>query len=336
MGVRIGLRAWVQPLMRMVMLFGTLWSMVSIISFLLPRKAVLAFAGAGALPDAVGGMGMSSLEGQSYVLSEDIGEAEELLLEGLPEPDVFSRPLPLLYSAYKVVSGDTISELAISFGLNQDTLISVNGISNTRLLQIGQVLKVPNQDGIFHTVASGDTLAALAERYRVEAVAVQTANELFSEQIAAGFGLFIPGAKMDSTLLQEINGDLFMWPLRGYRGISSYYGSRIDPFGSGSRQFHTGIDIPAPLGTPVYAAMAGRVSVVDYNATNGNYIVITHYSGYRSLYAHLSVVRVKAGTYVQTGTRIGDVGTTGLSTGYHLHFTVYKDGYTVNPLVYTH
>jgi murein DD-endopeptidase MepM/ murein hydrolase activator NlpD len=77
--------------------------------------------------------------------------------------------------------------------------------------------------------------------------------------------------------------------------------------------------------------MAGRVSTVGYNDAFGNYAVISHHSGYRTLYAHLSVVRVKAGAYVGTGQRIGDVGSTGVSTGPHLHFTVYKNGVTVNP-----
>jgi murein DD-endopeptidase MepM/ murein hydrolase activator NlpD len=77
--------------------------------------------------------------------------------------------------------------------------------------------------------------------------------------------------------------------------------------------------------------MAGRVSSVGYDATSGNYVVITHHSGYRTLYAHMSFVRTKTGAYVRTGDISGDVGSTGLSTGPHLHFTVYKNGVTVNP-----
>jgi murein DD-endopeptidase MepM/ murein hydrolase activator NlpD len=76
--------------------------------------------------------------------------------------------------------------------------------------------------------------------------------------------------------------------------------------------------------------MAGRVSSVGYDGVSGNYVVITHHSGYRTLYAHLSVVRTKVGAYVRGGDLIGDVGSTGLSTGPHLHFTVYKNGVTVN------
>jgi len=152
---------------------------------------------------------------------------------------------------------------------------------------------------------------------------------LFSEKIVEGTDLFIPGARLDFAVLQEINGDLFIWPINGV--ITSPYGSRIDPFNSGRRQFHTGIDIRGGYGTPIRAAMAGRVSQVGYDNVLGNYVVITHHSGYRTLYGHMSVIRTRTGAYVALGERIGDVGSTGLSTGPHLHFTVYKNGVLVNP-----
>jgi murein DD-endopeptidase MepM/ murein hydrolase activator NlpD len=95
--------------------------------------------------------------------------------------------------------------------------------------------------------------------------------------------------------------------------------------------FHTGLDIRGSTGTPVRAAMSGRVSQTGYDAVFGNYVVISHHSGYRTLYGHMSVIRTRNGAYVGTGERIGDVGSTGLSTGPHLHFMVYKNGVTVNP-----
>jgi murein DD-endopeptidase MepM/ murein hydrolase activator NlpD len=249
--------------------------------------------------------------------------------QGIPEPESFSRPRMLLCSSYTVQKGDMIGDLAAKFGLNEDTLISVNNIKNTRLIQIGQTLRIPNQDGILYTIKAGEKLEAIAERYETNTAALITANELFSESVHTGTVLFVPGAKMDWVNKQEINGDLFIWPVSGY--ITSSYGYRKNPFG-GARQFHTGLDIGAPNGRPVKAAMAGRVIVVGSNdPVFGNYVVLAHHSGYRTLYGHLSVARVKAGAYVATGERIGDVGSTGLSTGYHLHFTVYKNGVTVNP-----
>ena len=252
----------------------------------------------------------------------------DLELAGLPEPEEYSRPHMLTFTSYTIEKGDMIGPLAIKAGLNEDTLISVNNIKNTRLLQIGQVIKIPNQDGIYYQVRNGDTLEAIAEKYETTVSHISTANELFSDAIASDTSLFIPGAKMDWVVRQEINGDLFIWPCAGY--ISSSYGYRIAPFG-GTRAFHSGLDIASPMGSPVKAAMAGRITQVGYDDSFGNYVLISHHSGYRTFYGHMSLVRVKAGAYVGTGERIGDVGSTGLSTGPHVHFTVYKNGVTVNP-----
>jgi len=240
----------------------------------------------------------------------------------------FSKPQTLLYNSYTIQKGDIIGDLAANFGLNEDTLISTNGIKNTRLIQIGQVLRVPNQDGIFYKVKNGDTLDQIAQKYSADAGAIQVANELFSDTALAGTVVFIPGARLDWMEKQEINGDMFLWPVSGY--ITSPYGYRKWPFG-GARQFHSGLDIGAPMGSSVKAAMSGRVSAVGWDDVLGNYIVINHQSGYRTMYGHLSAARVKSGVYVSAGERIGDVGSTGLSTGPHLHFTVFKNGVTVNP-----
>jgi murein DD-endopeptidase MepM/ murein hydrolase activator NlpD len=281
--------------------------------------------------DVSNGMGGISFQDTSSFISVSMDEGNAVLaglVTGVPEPTEYSRPQMLFNTSYAVKQGDTIGQIARDFGLNQDTILSINNIRNARLLQIGQELKIPNQDGILYKVKKGDSLTKIAENYKIEVSALKTVNELFSEKANEGSTVFVPGAKLNLMDLQEINGDLFNWPLRGY--ITSRYGYRYSPFG-GARQFHTGVDIGAAMGTPVRAAMAGRVSTAGYNETSGNYVVITHHSGYRTLYAHLSVVRVKAGAYVRTGDRIGDVGSTGLSTGPHLHFTVYKNGITINP-----
>ena len=255
-------------------------------------------------------------------------DAPASLETGVLEPESFSKPRILLYDTYTIQKGDIIGDLAAAFGLNQDTLISANNIKNSRLIQIGQLLKVPNQDGIFYTAATGDTLDAIAEKYRIEAAAIQTVNELFSETVQPGAVLFIPGGRLDWVNLQEINGDLFIWPIPGY--ITSAYGYRRSPF-TGIRQFHSGLDIGSPAGTPVRAAMSGRVGAAGWDDVLGNYVVVNHHSGYRTLYGHMSEIKVRLGAQVGTGERIGNVGSTGLSTGPHLHFTVYKNGKTVNP-----
>ena len=290
------------------------------------RIKLILFNGA---PEVQNGLGGGLLPEQ--IASKLNKPGEDLELIGVREPEEFSRPRLLVFDSYRVQRGDTISEIAMSMGLNDDTLLSVNGIKNSRLLQIDQILKIPNQDGIYHSVTNEDTLVSISEKYNTDAETIKTVNEMFSDSLMVKTNLFIPGARMDWVNRQEINGDLFIWPVNGY--VTSPYGYRNDPFGGG-RQFHFGLDIGAPSGTPVKAAMSGRVITTGYNDTYGNHIVISHHSGYRTLYGHLSVISIKSGVYVSPGERIGEVGSTGLSTAPHLHFTVYKDGVTVNPRNY--
>jgi murein DD-endopeptidase MepM/ murein hydrolase activator NlpD len=274
--------------------------------------------------------------GASYPENDAMREnvSYEQLLPVLLELEEYSSVQPVLYTNYRMQKGDLIGILAQNYGLNQDTLISVNGIKNTRTVREGAVLRIPNQDGIAYAIQPSDTLAGIAEKYGIKHDDILTVNEYFSANLKEGDTLFLPGVKLDPAALQEINGDLFIWPTPN-RYVTSAYGWRISPI-TRTRLFHFGIDIRGNTGAPVYAAMAGRVSYTGYNETYGNHIVITHHSGYRTLYGHLNVIRVKSGTYVSTGQRIGDVGNTGASTGSHLHFTVYKNGVTVNPRALMH
>jgi murein DD-endopeptidase MepM/ murein hydrolase activator NlpD len=113
--------------------------------------------------------------------------------------------------------------------------------------------------------------------------------------------------------------------------MSSPYGWRTDPIAKVGR-FHSAIDLAAPLGTPVNATMDGKVSRVAVNSVYGKYIILTHGGGYQSLYAHLSMVSVHQGASVSQGSKIGEVGSTGYSTGPHLHFAVFKNNKAINPL----
>jgi len=271
------------------------------------------------------GVGMPFAENAESDLPAEVGG----IPDSMREPPDFSKPQRLIYSSCTVEKGETISGIAQRYGLAQDTLLSVNGIKNSRLIQIGQFLKIPNQDGILHAVRKGESVAGIADKYEIDAENIRIANGMSDEEPAVGETIFLPAAKLARVALQEINGDLFKWPVRGY--VSSRYGWRTSPF-TGARQFHSGLDIAAPFGTPLRAAMAGRVTATGYDVNSGNYVVISHHSGYRTFYGHMSVIRVSVGDYVKDGQRIGDVGSTGLSTGAHCHFTVFKNGVTVNPI----
>lgn len=243
-----------------------------------------------------------------------------------------SEGLELCYFTYRVQKGDMIGFIADKFNVTQDTIISVNNIHQSRLIQIGQILKIPSMPGIVYTVKkNGETANSIAEKFEVSAEKLARVNHLQENQnLVAGQTLFAPDALLDWVTRQEINGDLFHKPVRSRYYLSSYYGWRSSPF-SGKRSYHSGVDMACPQGTPVYAALGGTVTSVGYNNVYGNYIIVTHHSGYKTLYGHLSKQLVTRGKWVDTNSRIGLVGSTGLSTGPHLHFTVYKFGKTVNP-----
>ncbi len=239
----------------------------------------------------------------------------------------------LSYHSYRVQPGDMIGAIADKFGVTQDTIISMNDIRQSRLLQVGQYLKIPNMPGVLYTVQkNGETLAAIAKKYDVNVVKCAHVNNIVAgKTLDAGATVFIPDAALDPLTRQEINGDLFSCPLHYRYYLSSYYGWRASPF-TGKRSFHNGIDMAISSGTPIFAALAGKVAAVGYNETYGNYIIVSHYSGYKTLYGHLSAVLIVRGQSVSPATCIGRVGNTGMSTGPHLHFTVFKNGRTVNPL----
>lgn len=266
-------------------------------------------------------------------LAETDADSDGLAAAEVLSQDAWSSEgLELCYFTYRVQKGDMIGFIADKFNVTQDTIISVNNIHQSRLIQIGQILKIPSMPGIVYTVKkNGETANSIAEKFEVSAEKLARVNHLQENQnLVAGQTLFAPDALLDWVTRQEINGDLFHKPVRSRYYLSSYYGWRSSPF-SGKRSYHSGVDMACPQGTPVYAALGGTVTSVGYNNVYGNYIIVTHHSGYKTLYGHLSKQLVTRGKWVDTNSRIGLVGSTGLSTGPHLHFTVYKFGKTVNP-----
>lgn len=118
-----------------------------------------------------------------------------------------------------------------------------------------------------------------------------------------------------------------------YRRLSSPYGWRIHPV-YGDRRFHSGVDLAAAQGTPIYATRSGTVTTATYNSSAGYYVTINHGDGFSSSYLHMTHYTVKVGQSVSAGQVIGYCGSTGTSTGPHLHFTLYYNGSTVNPANY--
>jgi murein DD-endopeptidase MepM/ murein hydrolase activator NlpD len=247
------------------------------------------------------------------------------------EDSTISLPLPLTLSlqTYTITRNDTLDAIARRYNVSLDTLISINNISNVRRLQVGTTLKVPNIDGISYTVQRGDSLSSIASRNNTTVLDLVDANDLASHTISPGQSLFIPGARLSSYDLRKALGTLVIWPITGR--ISSNFGYRSNPF-TGIRQFHNGLDIVAPVNTRVKAAMDGRVAETGYSSIFGNFVIMTHTGSYQTLYAHLNRIDVKAGQVKSQGSTVGLLGSTGYSTGPHLHFGVFRNGTPMDPL----
>ncbi|HOX30964.1 MAG TPA: M23 family metallopeptidase [Spirochaetales bacterium] len=262
----------------------------------------------------------------SYALPDAPGAEEEESFAKIPAP-----PATLEIQGYTVRSGDSLASIAKRFRLSIDSIVSLNGIKSAKGIKAGASLRIPNMDGLVYRVRPGDNLAAIAKAYRTDMTKLADANDLGSSVLIPGQSIFIPGAKLPPQELRRVLGELVAWPLRG--AISSYFGYRPSPF-TGVRQFHAGIDIVASTGVSIRAAMDGKVADAGYNAIFGNYVILSHEGGLQTLYGHMSAISVKVGQKAGQGAVIGRVGSTGYSTGPHLHFGLFKGGAAVNPLKY--
>ena len=135
-----------------------------------------------------------------------------------------------------------------------------------------------------------------------------------------------------STSSSTVGGITWKVPIR-YTAFTSPFGWRKHPV-YGTRKFHYGVDLAAPSGTPIYATRSGTVVAATYNSSSGNYVTINHGDGYKSIYMHMTRDTVKVGQYVKQGQVIGYCGSTGASTGPHLHFGISYNGSYVNPANY--
>lgn len=225
---------------------------------------------------------------------------------------------PLRVVKYRVRKNDSFYKIMAMVSQNEDTLASWNGMVNPNEIGEGDVLTIPNARGVF----SQKDAALIQKQYGLPA----------EEMLSFGEGWFLPGKKFEPEEREMFRGRGFRSPLHMGR-ISSKFGYRIDPFSKRSA-FHGGLDIAAPSGTPVYATRAGEVSMASYYGAYGKLVTVQHAYGYETYYGHLSRIRVKRGQKVKKGDLLGFVGTTGRSTGPHLHFEVRKNGNRKRPQIY--
>lgn len=261
-------------------------------------------------PNAVGGASISLVDDMVLSsVSEDAGAFIDPGKSGTGQ-----------ITTYTVRSGDTLGGIAEMFGVSSNTIRWANDLK-TNTLRVGQELVILPISGVKHTVKSGDTLDSLAKKYKADLADILSYNNLSSaSKLSIGDVVIIPDGVMsaNSTSVASANSQTrvvsgyFMRPLKGgvkSQGIHGY----------------NGVDIAAPVGTPIYASADGVVILSrssGYNGGYGLYVVIKHANGTQTLYAHMSRVNVVVGEQVSQGEIIGAVGNTGRSTGPHLHFEV--------------
>lgn len=245
---------------------------------------------------------------------------------------------------YVVKDGDTVSEIAAKYGLKVTTVLWANNLGPRDYIRPGDKLKILATDGVAHTVKKGDNLSKIAKKYDVDIEKIKEYNKLTDTSIIKpGQTLIIPGAKISTyaaprrqstfSRIKDIfippkaivpTGVQMIWPTTG-RTITQYFTWR-----------HHALDIDGTYSSPIYASDSGKVVRVKggWSGGYGLHIVIDHGNGIKTLYAHLSKVYVNVGQYVEKGDTIAMMGTTGRSTGTHLHFEVRSGGRAVNPLNY--
>ncbi|HVY73072.1 MAG TPA: peptidoglycan DD-metalloendopeptidase family protein [Candidatus Paceibacterota bacterium] len=279
--------------------------------------------------NVVGGVALLAIEGPSGTAA-----------------DVESAPSNQQVSVYTVREGDTLSGIAKMFDVTVNTILGANDIKGG-VVHPGQVLIIFPIPGLEHTVAKGETLNSLAKTYHSDAHDIASYNGLADgADLMVGDQIFIPGgetptvaqkpatsgSKASSSQTKKISNiasgkssepylggsgpalaGYFSWPLAGGVITQGLHGWNA-------------VDIGAPKGTSIYAAAGGTVIVANgsgaWNGGYGSYVVIQHPNGTQTLYAHMSKVLVSPGDSVSQGDIIGKVGTTGESTGPHLHFEV--------------
>lgn len=239
------------------------------------------------------------------------------------------------FTWHTLQAGENLSTVAGRYGVSLDAMIGANpDISSMDRLPLGIDLLVPPSDGLVVKLDHGESLMSLIESYGVAPDAVVAANDLRSPfDVVPGMLVFLPGVRPTEALarLQLVREEenRYIWPLHGR--LTSYYGPRN--LGMGTSNFHKGIDIAAPSGTPVGAARSGTVTYAGWsNQGYGNLVKIRHAGGAETWYGHFSSIAVSVGEHVSQGEIIGRVGSTGLSTGPHLHFELHENSRVLDPL----
>lgn len=238
---------------------------------------------------------------------------------------------------YRVQKGDNLIGIAKKFHTSVASLLISNNLDDPGKLRPGQVLKISEATQIIHVVNKGESLWELGKLYSIKLSKLIEHNDLKYRTIFPGQKLTIPvhnAVKLEQIYKNRRQKQLnskFRAPLKGR--LCGYYGWRIHPILK-KRLFHCGLDIAARQGTSINAIGAGEVTFAGWLKGYGKVVVVKHGRGLSSRYAHCHTIKTKVGAKIKAGQTIAKVGTTGLSTGPHLHLEVRKFGHPVDPRKY--
>ena len=260
-------------------------------------------------------------EAQTAILYNDTGD-----LETIPWPNIAGRTSVLTYT---VESGDTLWSIANQFELDLDTLRWSNPEleRNPDVLSVGTELSILPVQGVYHRITAEDSLESIAARYGVAETDITNypPNGLYPPyDLKLGQGLIVPFGRKDVALPKPLVSAEYVlaWPV-----VSA-------PNGTFSPD-HPAIDIGAPYGATVYAANGGKVIFADWSQDGLGYtVIIDHGDEFQTWYAHLKGTFLQAGDLVARGAPLGEVGSTGHSSGPHVHFELHLNGERVDPLDY--
>lgn len=239
---------------------------------------------------------------------------------------------------YVVHAGDTISTVADMFGVSPNTIRWANDIKKEDTISVGQTLVILPISGIKHKVIKGETVASIAKKFGGDVDEIIQLNDEVSATgaLVAGMEIIIPDGELGTPVVttKKTSGGTDAKK----RGKERTYGTGgptlsgyfIRPISGGRcsqpTHAHNGVDLAASTGTPIVAAASGTVIIArsgGWGGGFGSYVVINHSNGTQTLYAHMSKVLTHAGAHVEQGEMIGKVGSTGHSTGPHLHVEVH-------------
>jgi len=257
--------------------------------------------------------------------SDDVEEARM----ALASPKAGVAPPIHLYS-YRVKPGDELLAIAARLSVPYDAIASLNHIASVTESIEGRTLILPTLPGLYLPDKATNTFENLLlssfdpDDPTIISFSVWDPETQGKRQVHC-----IPGISFDGTVRAFFLTPTFRYPLP-VGVVTSSFGMRKNPV-TGNLVFHHGIDLAAPRGTPVSACADGTVTYTGYDAIYGNHIILKHDGGRESIYGHLQTIKIELHDRVKSGTIIGTVGSTGQSTGPHLHFELHENGIAKNP-----